>query len=96
MTGQINDGDKPSAVKAAMARREAEAVALRSVMTDVTVGIVTAGLALGVGRQAAYKGAESGEIPTIRVGREYRVPAAKLRAMLGLTSDTASAEHAAA
>jgi hypothetical protein len=43
-----------------------------------------AGQALGLGRSATYAGAESGEIPTIRVGRRIVVPTAALRRMLQL------------
>ena len=33
---------------------------------------------LDVGRSAGYKGAHSGEIPTIKIGKQFRVPAAWL------------------
>jgi excisionase family DNA binding protein len=37
---------------------------------------------LSVGKTAAYAAARSGGIPCVRVGRLYRVPTARLRAML--------------
>lgn len=43
-----------------------------------------AGKALGIGRSQAYAAAESGEIPTIRIGRRILVPTAALRRMLQL------------
>jgi excisionase family DNA binding protein len=39
---------------------------------------------LGISRDTAYKGARSGDIPTIRVGRRLLVPTAALRRMLAL------------
>ncbi len=41
-----------------------------------------AGRALGISRSAAYSGAASGEIPTIRIGRRVLVPTAALRNLL--------------
>lgn len=75
---------KHDLLKSVAARRASQSDALRQVMSSATVGIVTAGAALGVGRQASYRGAITGEIPTIRVGREIRVPCAKLLNLLGL------------
>ena len=40
--------------------------------------------ALGIGRNTAYAAAKRGEIPTIRCGRQYRVPTAAFRRLLGL------------
>jgi hypothetical protein len=37
---------------------------------------------LRIGRTAAYTGAQTGDIPTIRVGRLIRVPVVRLRALL--------------
>ena len=39
---------------------------------------------LGIGRSTAYAAAKDGSLPTIRVSNRILVPAAKLRAMLGL------------
>lgn len=57
---------------------------IRSVLSAPTVDVPTVGQALGVGRAAVYAAIRSGDIPSIRVGRQYRVPSAKLREMLGL------------
>jgi excisionase family DNA binding protein len=44
--------------------------------------------ALGLGRAAAYNGVQTGEIPSIRIGRRIVVPTAAVRRMLLLDSDT--------
>lgn len=49
-----------------------------------TLTIPEAGKLLGIGRDAAYRAAESGELPTLRFGRRIVVPTAKLLALLGL------------
>jgi len=50
------------------------------------VDLPTAAEALGIGRSKAYELAQSGEFPcrVIRIGRNYRVPTADLRRILGL------------
>lgn len=57
---------------------------IMAVLTNPTVDVVLAGRVLGIGKNAAYKAREAGEIPSIKVGGQYRVPTAKLREMLGL------------
>ena len=37
---------------------------------------------LGIGRSAAYEGARTGQIPTIRIGKRILVPAAGLERLL--------------
>lgn len=64
---------------------------ITKVLTEPTVDVVLAGRVLGIGRNAAYKARVAGEIPSIKVGSQYRVPTAKLREMLGLSSKEASA-----
>lgn len=54
------------------------------VLTKPTVDVVLAGRVLGIGKNAAYKAREVGDIPSIKVGGQWRVPTAKLREMLGL------------
>lgn len=51
----------------------------------LTITVPEAGEVLGIGRAAAYAAADSGDIPTLRVGRRLIVPVARLRAMLGET-----------
>jgi excisionase family DNA binding protein len=41
-----------------------------------------AGVALGIGRTAAYKAATTGELPTIRMGRRLIVPLPALHRLL--------------
>ena len=41
-----------------------------------------AAVMLGIGRNSAYSAAQSGEIPTIKVGRRVLVPTAALYRML--------------
>lgn len=47
-----------------------------------TMSVSTAGEVLGISRGAAYRGAASGDIPTIKIGRRLLVPTAALRRML--------------
>lgn len=61
------------------------------VLTQPTVDLLLAGRVLGIGERAARNAAKAGEIPTIKVGRLYRVPTSKLREMLGLTQEAAAA-----
>ena len=53
-------------------------------LSEPTVDVVMAGRVLGIGRAAAYKAREAGDIPSFKIGGKYRVPTAKLREMLGL------------
>lgn len=47
---------------------------------------------LGLSKDATYAGAHRGEIPSIRVGRRFLVPTARLRTMLGLDNEPQRAE----
>ena len=47
-----------------------------------TYSIEEACVILGIGRASGYKAAQTGELPTITIGRLRRVPRAKLQAML--------------
>jgi excisionase family DNA binding protein len=42
--------------------------------------------AIGISRAAAYNGVQTGEIPSIRIGRRIVVPTAAVRRMLQLDS----------
>ena len=60
-----------------------------------TLTITEAAELLGISRNSAYEAARSGElvgVPVLRVGRRLLVPAASLRAVLGLDSDKESEE----
>lgn len=50
--------------------------------TRLTVDIREAARILGIGRNAAYEAARTGEIPTIRIGHRILVPRAALERML--------------
>ncbi|WP_404387398.1 helix-turn-helix domain-containing protein [Humibacillus xanthopallidus] len=49
----------------------------------LTCTVPEAGRLLGIGRDAAYRAAAKGEIPTLRLGRRLVVPLAQLELLLG-------------
>ena len=49
-----------------------------------TMTVEEAAGVLGIARASAYLAAQTGDLPTIRVGRRILVPTASLRRMLGL------------
>lgn len=59
-------------------------------LNEPTVDLLVAGRILGIGRSATYRARKQGHIPTVKVGRQFRVPSAKLREMLGLPHPPAS------
>ena len=50
----------------------------------VTYTVPQAGKRLGIGKNAAYEAARTGQIPTIRIGRRIVVPIAAFEKMLEL------------
>jgi excisionase family DNA binding protein len=48
----------------------------------ITYNVPEAGEILGIGRSAAYEGARTGAIPTIRIGNRILVPKTALERML--------------
>ena len=52
-----------------------------------TISLEQAGELLGVSRRTAYRAAARGQIPTIRIGRRWFVPTARLLDLLGLSPD---------
>ena len=52
-----------------------------------TISVQQAGELLGVSRRTAYRAADRGQIPVIRIGRRWFVPTARLLDLLGLTPD---------
>jgi excisionase family DNA binding protein len=48
----------------------------------LTLSVPEAGQLAGIGKNASYAAARRGEIPVIKLGGKYRVPAAKWRRML--------------
>lgn len=57
---------------------------IMQVLTRPTVDVALAGRVLGVGRNTAYKAVRDGSLPAVKIAGQFRVPTAKLRAMLGL------------
>ena len=53
-----------------------------------TFSVPEAGKILGVGRDAAYEAARTGQIPTIRLGRRLVVPKAALDRLLETANPT--------
>jgi excisionase family DNA binding protein len=49
-----------------------------------TISVERAGEILGVSRRSAYRAAQQGELPTVRLGRRLLVPTARLLIMLGV------------
>ncbi len=58
----------------------------RTALEDLppTVTVPEAGRICGIGRNAAYRAAAAGQLPTIRIGRRLLVPTAQLLRMLGV------------
>jgi excisionase family DNA binding protein len=52
-----------------------------------TISVEQAGRVLGVSRRSAYRAAERGQIPTVRVGRRLLVPTHRLLDLLGLPAE---------
>jgi excisionase family DNA binding protein len=55
----------------------------------LTYTLEEAGRLLGLGRNAIYAAAHSGEVPTIRVGHKWLVPKAALHRLLGIGGEAA-------
>jgi excisionase family DNA binding protein len=51
---------------------------------------------LGISRALAYKAAQNGEIPTLRIGRRYLVLKVELERMLAATVDQPTPRHSSA
>lgn len=56
---------------------------LDDVRGRATITVPEAGVLLGIGRDAAYAAARSGDLPTLRLGRRVVVPVPRLLAWLG-------------
>ncbi|MGH3923844.1 MAG: helix-turn-helix domain-containing protein [Pseudonocardiaceae bacterium] len=52
-----------------------------------TITVPHAGKLLGLGRDASYRAAAAGELPTIKFGRRLFVPTIRLLKLLGLAED---------
>jgi excisionase family DNA binding protein len=51
-----------------------------------TLSVIEAGRRLGLGKDAAYRAAKSGELPVLRIGRRMLVPRRALDRMLAEAS----------
>lgn len=59
-------------------------------MNEVTITVPEAGMRyFGLSRNASYAAAKRGEIPTIRIGKLYRVPVHLMEKMVGASFDRA-------
>jgi hypothetical protein len=56
----------------------------KRLLSKAVLTIEEAGTVLGMCRNSAYSAAKRGDIPTIKIGKLLKVPAALLRAKLGL------------
>ncbi len=61
-----------------------ERLSIDDLRDRLTVTVPQAGEAIGIGRNAAYRAAAAGQIPTLRLGRRIVVPVPKLLALLGI------------
>jgi hypothetical protein len=63
---------------------------IRKALTErVSVPVVVAGKAFGLGRNSAYQAVKEGQLPSVRIGNKIAVPTAPLRRMLGLEGEAA-------
>jgi hypothetical protein len=64
-------------------------VSIAQLRANATVDLMTAALALGMGRTKAYDLARRDQFPcrVIRIGETYRVPTAGLLELLGVTAE---------
>ena len=56
--------------------------AVKTSMEDRTISVPEAGRRVGLSKNAAYKAAKAGEIPSLRFGRKLRVPIVAFERML--------------
>ena len=56
---------------------------VKSATAAATVSVEEAARRLGIGRNQAYTAAAKGEIPAMRVGKRWLIPAATLARLLG-------------
>lgn len=53
----------------------------------LTLSVEQAGELLGISRRSAYRAAEHGDLPVLRMGRRMLVPTARLLALLGVEAE---------
>lgn len=72
---------------------QANAAALSLEELPPTLSVEEAGEILGISRRSAYRAANRGELPTLRLGRRLLVPTPRLLSMLGaMVNSEGSAE----
>ncbi len=80
--------DDPRSGPAPSRRQPGDAVLRLSDLPDLpaAVDLMTAARAIGLGRSTAYRLAKEGSFPCriVRIGEQYRVPAADLLRLLGV------------
>ncbi|MBY5161459.1 helix-turn-helix domain-containing protein [Salsipaludibacter albus] len=59
-----------------------------------TLSVEEASELLGISLRSAYKAAQTGELPTLRLGRRLLVPTPKLLRMLGVDAEVDTIQHA--
>lgn len=59
---------------------------LAAMQLPPTITVEQAAEIIGIGRSSAYRAAQNGDIPVLRIGRRLFVPSAKLLELLGLGS----------
>lgn len=60
---------------------------MQALRSRLTITIPEAGDLLGISRNAAYRAAAAGQIPTLQLGRRILVPVGRLLAMLGASGE---------
>jgi hypothetical protein len=63
---------------------------IKTVLSRPTCGVEDFGKIFGLSRNSAYEAVRRGDVPSIRLGRLFRIPTAPLRAKLGLTNEAAA------
>ena len=62
----------------------------KDILERPTCTVPEAAAVLGISRDSAYRAAERGDIPSIRIGKRVVVPTARLRKLLGLDTPAQS------
>ncbi|MGD9530024.1 DNA-binding protein [Pseudonocardia sp.] len=72
-----------------MTRRTGAMTRAQLLALPASIDLVTAGMAIGIGRSKAHEMARAGTWPTrlLRLGKAYRVPTADVLTLLGIEPD---------
>ena len=63
-------------------------VKMASEIATATYSIEEAAKLLGIGRNACYEAARTGQVPTVRIGKRVLVPKTALNRLLQIATDT--------